>query len=607
MNKKGFTLVELLAVIAILALLVILALPNILEMFNRAKKELFLTEAKTLYKEVAKKYITENMKGNKIDKVSNNKNKLNIESNGLKYDVKLDTKGNVKNFVVSNDTYCISGKFNNLSELTIDKVSEGPCSSDDLPVIAGILRNDFFEVSGLTERGLVHSITFYSDNRKIEGSKYYNVSKENNDSIKMYIKSNDDNSELYDLTIVGDGKIVFPENSSNLFSFYYNSCDKHSNPTKTNNTVENGNLVKNMNLINADAKIEKVAMACDIYSNLEEINFNNSIDTRNVTNMSGMFTNINTETLDLSDFDTSSVENMSGMFAGSKATMIKGLDNFDTRKVTSMSYMFEYSKITTLDLSSFDTSKVTNMSDMFYGSKATQLDLSNFDTRNVTNMSYMFSNSSLTSLNLSKFNTSKVTDMSHMFAYSQATTIDLSNFDTRNVTDMSGMFSGSKATVLDLSSFNTGKVTDMGSMFSSSKATILDLSNFDTSNVVSMYGMFQDSQATTLNLSNFNTSKVINMRYVFDGSNVTVLDLSGFDTSNVIDMSHMFQNTTNLKTIYASSKYNTSKVSSSRNMFDDCTSLVGGQGTAYNSTKVDKTYARIDGGSSNPGYFTLKQ
>ena len=531
MNKKGFTLVELLAVIAILALLVILVLPNVLEMFNRAKKELFLTEVKTVYKEVTKKYITENMKGNKIDKVSNNKNKLNIKSNGLKYDIKLDTKGNVKNFVVSNDTYCISGKFNNLNELTIDKVSEGSCSSDDLPVIAGTLRNDFFEVSGLTERSLVHSITFYSDNRKIDDSDYYNVSKENNDSIKMYIKSNNDNSELYDLTIVGDGKIVFPENSSNLFSFYYNSCDHLSNPTKTNNTVENGNLVKNMNLINDEVKIEKVKMTCDIYSNLEEINFNNSIDTSNVTNMSGMFVNINTETLDLSDFDTSSVENMSGMFAGSRATV--------------------------LDLSNFDTSKVTNMSDMFYGSKATHLDLSNFDTRNVTNMS--------------------------------------------------GMFAYSKATTIDLSSFNTSNVTDMGSMFSGSRATTLDLSNFNTSNVVSMFGMFQDNQATTLDLSNFNTSKVSNMRYVFKGSQAIVLDLSSFNTSNVTDMSHMFQDTTNLKTIYVSSNYNTNKVYSSTSMFRDCTNLVGGQGTTYNSTKIDKTYARIDGGTSSPGYFTLKQ
>ena len=35
MSKKGFTLVQLLAVIAILAVLVIIALPNVLKMFNK--------------------------------------------------------------------------------------------------------------------------------------------------------------------------------------------------------------------------------------------------------------------------------------------------------------------------------------------------------------------------------------------------------------------------------------------------------------------------------------------------------------------------------------------------------------------------------------------
>ena len=45
----------------------------------------------------------------------------------------------------------------------------------------------------------------------------------------------------------------------------------------------------------------------------------------------------------------------------------------------------------------------------------------------------------------------------------------------------------------------------------------------------------------------------------------------------------------------------------SSDMFTGCTSLVGGQGTAYNSSNPkDKTYAHIDGGTSNPGYFTDK-
>ena len=41
-------------------------------------------------------------------------------------------------------------------------------------------------------------------------------------------------------------------------------------------------------------------------------------------------------------------------------------------------------------------------------------------------------------------------------------------------------------------------------------------------------------------------------------------------------------------------------------MFNNCTSLVGGQGTTYDDSHIDKTYAHIDGGTSNPGYFTDK-
>ena len=129
MKRKGFTLVELLAVIAILALLVIIALPNVLKIFNQAKKDTFLTEAKTIYKEISKKYISETMRGNKVDNISNSNNKLDVETNDLKYNIKLDSMGNIESFQVSNDIYCLNGKFNNLSELTIDKITNGKCEA----------------------------------------------------------------------------------------------------------------------------------------------------------------------------------------------------------------------------------------------------------------------------------------------------------------------------------------------------------------------------------------------------------------------------------------------------------------------------------------------
>ncbi len=251
----------------------------------------------------------------------------------------------------------------------------------------------------------------------------------------------------------------------------------------------------------------------------------------------------------------------------------------NNKPITSMSYMFSDSQTTTLDVSNFDTSKVTNMSHMFTDSKATVLDVSNFDTSKVTNMYAMFNNSQATALDVSNFNTSNVTDMTSMFMSSQATTLDLSNFDTSNVTNMS-------------------------SMFSASQATTLDLSSFDTSNVTEMFRMFDSAQATKIVLSSFNTSNVTNMRLMFSNCQVDNLDLSSFDTSNVTDMRHMFYSITNLKTIYVSDKFNTGNVTNSSGMFTGSTNLVGGKGTKYNSSYVDKTYARIDGGTSNPGYFT---
>lgn len=48
MNKKGFTLVELLAVVAIMAVLSLIAVPNVVNMLDRGKKEQFIEDAKEI-------------------------------------------------------------------------------------------------------------------------------------------------------------------------------------------------------------------------------------------------------------------------------------------------------------------------------------------------------------------------------------------------------------------------------------------------------------------------------------------------------------------------------------------------------------------------------
>ena len=159
------------------------------------------------------------------------------------------------------------------------KSFSGVLGIEEYSNIAGTLKNKFYEVSGMTDRSLVKSISFYSDNRVIDGAESYDVSEEQNGSVKMYVKQNGENNFLYDLTIVGNGIIAFPEDSSNLLSF--NVFDPCSGPL----------------------------------SNLTLIDFNNSIDTSKVTNMSNMFNGSKATTINVSSFNTSNVSNMGYMFS----------------------------------------------------------------------------------------------------------------------------------------------------------------------------------------------------------------------------------------------------------------------------------------------------
>ncbi len=347
---------------------------------------------------------------------------------------------------------------------------------------------------------------------------------------------------------------------------------------------------------------------------LTTLDFSN-LDTSSVTDMSCMFGGCTSLTsLDLRNLNTNNVAYMERMFTGCTGLTSIALSNLDRKTFTSLNYMFyKCSKLKSVDLSNFSTYKVVSMSYMFYFcSSLTTLNLSNFDTSRVTNMSYMFCGcDKLAPLDISNFDTSSVTDMSSMFSgCTSLSTLNLSNFDTSSVTDMSAMFYGCKSfTTLDIRNFDTSKVTNMENMFDGcTSLTTLDLSNFNTSKVSNMQRMFDGcTSLTSLDLSNFDTSKVSNMFYMFyKCSSLTTLDLSSFNTSNVTDMSAMFADCSNLKTIYASKKFVRTKVEQLMSMFSRCYALEGGSGTKYAENQPYGLYMHIDGGESNPGYFTAK-
>ena len=294
------------------------------------------------------------------------------------------------------------------------------------------------------------------------------------------------------------------------------------------------------------------------------------------------------EEIDLSSFDTSNVTNMSGMFSNCSSLESLDLSSFDTSNVTRLSGMFYYcTKLKQLDLSNFDTSKVTTMKSTFNNCNSLeQLDISNFDTSNVTDMSYMFNHcNSLTELDVSNFNTSKVTNMSAMFQYCvKLKNIDVSRFDTSKVTNMGWMFNYCNSlTKLDVSSFNTSKVTNMTTMFQ------------------------KCDSLKTLNISNFDTSNVTDMRYMFGSCyNLETIYLGSFSTKRAIYIYNMFRLCSSLKTIYVNNDFEITGDTYSTYMFLDAKNIVGGNGTTYNNSYTNATYARIDT-EETPGYFTQQQ
>ena len=363
-------------------------------------------------------------------------------------------------------------------------------------------------------------------------------------------------------------------------------------------------------------------------------------DTNKVTNMGSMFSNCQALiSLDVSKFVTNKVTNMGSMFGNCRALTSIDVSNFDTSNVTSMRYMFHNCYVlTSIDVTGFNTSKVTDMAWMFDACKIlTTLDLHNFDTSNVTTMDSMFRNcNALESLNVSSFNTINVTDMGAMFySCSKLEELDLSNFDTRNVIlmvsvnneNVRGMFQGCRAlTKLDISNFDTSNVTTMYNLFYNCQSLeSLDVSKFNTSKVTNMQGMFyQCYNLTELDVSKFDTSNVTDMGGMFAGcTRLVSVDLSSFDFSHITTVTYaetststlqtsfrgMFQKCYALTTIYTAENTDLNTLpalSDDTNLFDKCYSLIGGSGTTYDSDHTDKTYARVDGGTSAPGYFTAK-
>lgn len=140
---------------------------------------------------------------------------------------------------------------------------------------------------------------------------------------------------------------------------------------------------------------------------------------------------------------------------------------------------------------------------------------------------------------------------------------------------------GVVTTVVFESSFASMRPTSLHSWFMgfNDLNTIRGSENLNTSEVTTMFGMFQNC------------------------SSLTSLDLSFFDTQNVADTRQMFWGCSNLSSIYIGPGWDMSSVTQSTTMFNQCSSIVGQDGTTYKDEFASKDKSRAHAGSG--GYLRL--
>ena len=301
MKNKGFTLVELLAVIAILAILVIIALPNVLKMFNDAKKNSFLTEAKTVYSEAGKKYISDSITspGNNEHIYCKSKtdslNPLNLSGRGINYYIKTDSNGNVNTIVVWDDTRYIAKKD---SKIDITSLTESKDITDD---IKNATCDNILEASGLiqkidysfTENDLLINI---DDNISISFKDSVNIDALNSVKYKIDLFSKDYSDYQSDVTIyeetstdkTNNFKITFANpiktNFAASYTFKIYVYDKNNNLIISKNINKYYCFVAGTKVLteNGYVNIENIKVGDMVYS----YNFNNNeLELKRVINL----------------------------------------------------------------------------------------------------------------------------------------------------------------------------------------------------------------------------------------------------------------------------------------------------------------------------------
>lgn len=263
----------------------------------------------------------------------------------------------------------------------------------------------------------------------------------------------------------------------------------------------------------------------------------NSWDTRNITDMSYLFSDSYLFNQDIGNWDVGNVTNMSNMFAWA-SSFNQEIGSWNTGNVTDMSYMFNGASVFNQDIGAWNTANVTTLQQMFGRASSFNRNIGTWNTSNVTNMSAVFWLASNFNQNIGNWNTSNAVTMSSMFSSASSFNQNIGNWNTASVTDMSYMFAFASNFNQNISAWDTANVTNMRQMFRSAVAFNQDIRSWNTSSVTDLGGLFYLATAFNQDLGTWNVAHVTDMELIFHGSSLSRAHydaiLLGWSTQNVI-------------------------------------------------------------------------
>ena len=131
-SKKGFTLVEVIVVIALIGVLMLLVVPNVVDSFANAKKNMFYNDLLNLYSQASGTYISRSAEDFNTSKVfTNDTNPLDIDSSeDLEYEVEVNSYGQVIRLEASTSDFIFSLSKSDMKKSDIKKSSISPAIAD---------------------------------------------------------------------------------------------------------------------------------------------------------------------------------------------------------------------------------------------------------------------------------------------------------------------------------------------------------------------------------------------------------------------------------------------------------------------------------------------